>query len=126
MGVERRGHCWIHSGSSPYVYLTFEEDCSDLSLVVALHTRFAYRFANCIGFLKVVTLLFISITGLVVLSGKSKVQDPTANFRNALDGKASAYGVTNALYKIIFAYAGFENAFNVANEVKVSSAIPNL
>ncbi|KAF5512992.1 High-affinity methionine permease [Colletotrichum aenigma] len=31
---------------------------------------------------------------------------------------ATAYGLTNALYRIIFSYAGFENAFNVVNEVK--------
>lgn len=55
----------------------------------------------------------------MVLGGHTRVQNPTANFHNSFEGKATAYGMTNGLYKIIFSYAGFENAFNVANEVKV-------
>lgn len=48
------------------------------------------------------------------------MKDPTANFRNAFSGssKASPYGATNALVKVMFSYAGYENAFNVVNEVK--------
>jgi hypothetical protein len=66
------------------------------------------------------TLIFISITGLVVLGGHvSGVPNPTANFVDAFEGHSTPYGLTNALYKIIFSYAGFENAFNVVNEVKV-------
>ena len=62
----------------------------------------------------------IGITGLVVLGGHTSVPDPTANFRNAFEGSTpTGYGLTNALVKIIFAYAGYENAFNVVNEVKV-------
>lgn len=80
----------------------------------------AYHLANAIAFVKVATLVFISITGFVVLGGHTRVQDPTANFHNSFEGKATAYGITNGLYKIIFSYAGFENAFNVVNEVKVS------
>ncbi|KDN59855.1 putative high-affinity methionine permease [Colletotrichum sublineola] len=34
------------------------------------------------------------------------------------EGRATAYGLTNALYRIIFSYSGYENAFNVVNEVK--------
>ena len=62
----------------------------------------------------------IGITGLVVLGGNTSVQNPTANFHNAFEGTTnSGYGVTNALVKIIFSYAGYYNAFNVVNEVKV-------
>ena len=51
----------------------------------------------------------------------SRVEDPKANFRDAWSGSktASAYGMTTALYRIIFSYGGYNNAFNVANEVKV-------
>ncbi|UKZ45891.1 hypothetical protein TrVGV298_000085 [Trichoderma virens] len=87
-------------------------------LVVILHNRFAYHLANAIGFVKIATLVFISITGFVVLGGHTRVENPTANFHNSFEGKATAYGITNGLYKIIFSYAGFENAFNVVNEVK--------
>lgn len=60
---------------------------------------------------------------MVVLGGHTSVKDPKANFRNAFDGSdaATAYGATNALTKVWFSYAGYENAFNVVNEVRVSS-----
>lgn len=88
-------------------------------LLVIFNTRFSYWASNAIGAVKLITLVFIAIVGLVVLGGHTRVEDPKANFRNAFEGEASPYGVTNALYKIIFAYAGYENAFNVVNEVKV-------
>lgn len=58
-----------------------------------------------------------------MLGGHTRVADPGANFRNSfekLEGGTTAYGITNALYKIVFAYAGYTNAFNMVNEVKVS------
>ncbi|KAI9708247.1 MAG: hypothetical protein M1820_004201 [Bogoriella megaspora] len=89
-------------------------------LLLAFNTRWSLRLANLIGLIKLITLVFIGITGLVVLGGHTSIKDPKANFRNAFDGTgdATAYGATNAMYKIIFSYAGFENAFNVVNEVK--------
>ncbi|TDZ18190.1 High-affinity methionine permease [Colletotrichum orbiculare MAFF 240422] len=88
------------------------------TLVVALNTTFAYRFSNGVGVVKLTTLLFIAVTGLVVLGGHTRVPQPHANFENSFEGTATAYGLTNALYRIIFSYAGYENAFNVVNEVK--------
>jgi len=78
----------------------------------------------------------IAITGLVVLGGHTRVQDPHANFRNSFAGTSSnGNGLATALVKVNFAYAGFEvilhhlciklkthnvqNSFNVLNEVKV-------
>ncbi|KAL2190552.1 hypothetical protein L209DRAFT_703788 [Thermothelomyces heterothallicus CBS 203.75] len=88
-------------------------------LIVVFHTRFSYWVSNGIGIIKVLTLIFISITGFVVLGGHvSRVPEPKANFVNAFEGHATPYGLTNALYRIIFSYAGYENAFNVVNEVK--------
>ncbi|RMZ87064.1 hypothetical protein DV736_g5712, partial [Chaetothyriales sp. CBS 134916] len=92
-------------------------------LFVAFSTRFSYLASNGIGFVKLLTLIFVAITGLVVLGGNvSRVPNPHVNFRNSFSGfggtQASAYGVTNALVKIIFSYAGYENAFNVVNEVR--------
>ena len=64
----------------------------------------------------------ISITGLVVLGGHTRVKDSHANFRDSFHGTAgNGYGLSNALVKINFAYAGYTNAFNVVNEVKVCS-----
>ncbi|KAJ5153656.1 Amino acid/polyamine transporter I [Penicillium coprophilum] len=89
-------------------------------LVLAFHTRWSLRLANAIGLVKLVTLIFIGITGLVVLGGHTSVKDPKANFRNAFEGTgaATAYGATNALTKVWFSFAGYENAFNVVNEVR--------
>jgi len=63
----------------------------------------------------------ISIAGLVVLGGHTKVADPQLNWQNAWEGTsdASAYGATNAMIKIIFSYAGYANVFGLANEIKV-------
>ncbi|KAK2007908.1 high-affinity methionine permease [Colletotrichum eremochloae] len=88
------------------------------TLVVALNNTFAYRFSNGVGIVKLATLVFISITGLVVLGGHTSVREPHANFKDPFEGRATAYGLTNALYRIIFSYSGYENAFNVVNEVK--------
>ncbi|GKT66442.1 high-affinity methionine permease [Colletotrichum tofieldiae] len=88
------------------------------AIVVALNNTFAYRFSNGVGIVKLATLVFIAITGLVVLGGHTNVPEPHVNFEDPFEGKATAYGLTNALYRIIFSYAGFENAFNVVNEVK--------
>ena len=106
-------------------------------LLVVFNTRFSYWACNGIGLVKLVTLVFISITGLVVLGGNTRVQNPKANFQNAFEGETTVYGATNALIKIIFSCmelkavlrafadlatdAGYENAFNVVNEVKVPS-----
>ena len=88
-------------------------------LLLAFHTRFSYHLSNGIGIVKLLTLIFVAITGLVVLGGHTSVQNPTVNFRDAFEGTtSSAYGITNGLVKIIFSYAGYENAFNVFNEVK--------
>lgn len=88
-------------------------------LLLAFHTRFSYYLANGIGIVKLLTLIFVAITGLVVLGGHTSVSDPSAHFHDAFhSSETTAYGVTNALYKIIFSYAGYENAFNVVNEVK--------
>lgn len=77
--------------------------------------------SNAIGAVKVLTLIFIGLTGLIVLGGHTRVENPTANFKDAFrnfDGPPGPYGLTNALYRIIFSYAGYANAFNVVNEVK--------
>ncbi|CAF9914569.1 hypothetical protein IMSHALPRED_001946 [Imshaugia aleurites] len=88
-------------------------------LLLAFHTRAGFLLSNGIGIVKVITLIFIGITGLVVLGGNTSVQNPTANFHNAFEGTTnSGYGVTNALVKIIFSYNGYANAFNVVNEIK--------
>ncbi|RAL62793.1 hypothetical protein DID88_004635 [Monilinia fructigena] len=88
-------------------------------LLVIFSTKHSLRISDVIGVVKVITLLFISIAGLVVLGGHTKVADPTANFKGAFSGTTrNGYGIANALVKINFAYSGYTNAFNVVAEVK--------
>ncbi|QSZ34470.1 hypothetical protein DSL72_006064 [Monilinia vaccinii-corymbosi] len=90
-----------------------------IAVVVIFSTKHSLRISNVVGVIKVITLLFISIAGLVVLGGHTKVADPTENFKNAFSGTTSnGYGIANALVKINFAYSGYTNAFNVVAEVK--------
>ncbi|KAK7429179.1 hypothetical protein QQZ08_004394 [Neonectria magnoliae] len=90
------------------------------TLTLVFNTKYAYWFSNAVGIVKICTIVFVIITGFVVLGGNTRVENPTANFKDAWSGSsnASAYGMTIALYRIIFSYGGYNNAFNVANEVK--------
>ncbi|OQE29134.1 hypothetical protein PENFLA_c004G00947 [Penicillium flavigenum] len=73
------------------------------TLTLVFNTKYAYCFSNAVG-----------------IGGNTIVENPTANFQDAWSGSstASAYGFTTALCRIIFSYGGYNNAFNVANEVK--------
>ncbi|KAI1267924.1 high-affinity methionine permease [Xylariaceae sp. FL1019] len=95
-------------------------------VVVLINTKFSLWAINFIGALKVITLVFISTTGFVVLGGHvSRVSDPGANFRNALEGTTtSGYDLSVAIVNIIFAYTGYQNAFSLVNEIK--DPIPTL
>lgn len=88
-------------------------------IVLSFHTKYSYWLSNGIGMVKLLTLVFISIAGLIVLGGHTRVPDPQANFSQPFKGNITPYGATTALYRIIFSYAGYENSFNVTNEIKV-------
>lgn len=89
-------------------------------LLVIFSTKWSLRLSNAVGIIKVITLTFISITGLVVLGGHTSVKHPKENFHNSFEGTTgNGYGLANAIVKVNFAYAGYTNAFNVVNEVKV-------
>ncbi|KAJ4490247.1 high affinity methionine permease [Lentinula aciculospora] len=94
--------------------------CTFVTLVCMANTKWSLRLSNWIGMIKVVTLVFIAILGIIVLNGGiSRVENPGSNFRNAFSGTSTNLnGLANALLKIRFAYVGYENAFSVANEVK--------
>jgi amino acid transporter len=94
-----------------------------ISFVTLLHTflpAWGVRGMNVIGLVKIVTLLFIIVTGWVVLGGGvSKVPDPNASFRNSFAGSAkSGNEYATALFKVLNSYAGWNNAAYVLNEVR--------
>ncbi|TFK25641.1 high affinity methionine permease [Coprinopsis marcescibilis] len=92
---------------------------SAVAIIGIASTKWSLRLSNAIGVVKVLTLVFIAITGLVVLGGHTQVTDPHANFRNSFAGTTNdGNGLATSLVKVNFAYGGFENAFTVVNEVR--------
>ncbi|KAK6431501.1 hypothetical protein LTR95_012340, partial [Oleoguttula sp. CCFEE 5521] len=90
-----------------------------VTLLGIYSNRLSFLLSDIIGFIKVFTLIFISITGLVVLGGHTSVKDPHHNFRDPFAGTTGdGNGLATALVRITFAYAGYQNCFNVMNEVK--------
>ncbi|KAB2572130.1 High affinity methionine permease [Lasiodiplodia theobromae] len=94
-----------------------------ITFVTVLHTflpKLGVRGMNFIGLIKIFTLLFIVITGWVVLSGGApRVSDPHASFRHAFEGSATSGNLyATALFKVLNSYAGWSNAANVLNEVR--------
>ncbi|KAL1410263.1 hypothetical protein Q8F55_004269 [Vanrija albida] len=88
-------------------------------ITIIASTKWSLRIINAAGVFKILILIFMSITGFVVLSGKTHIENPTANFHNAFEGTSSdAYALSNGLVSIFFAYGGYANSFNLVNEVK--------
>ncbi|KAK8040249.1 High-affinity methionine permease [Apiospora marii] len=87
-------------------------------LAVVFHTKYSYYLSNAIGVVKLITLIFIAVTGLVVLGGRTRVPEPLSHLAHPFEGTATPYGMTIALYRIIYSYGGWNNAFNVTNEIK--------
>ncbi|KIE00595.1 high affinity methionine permease, partial [Metarhizium majus ARSEF 297] len=95
-------------------------------ICVVAHNKYSLWAVNILGVLKVLTLVFISITGLVVLGGHvSRVSNPGANFDNAFQGTTTnGNDLSTALVSIVFSFSGFSNAFNVVNEIR--NPIPSI
>lgn len=76
--------------------------------------------------LKITLLVFISISGLVILGGHvGRVENPGSNFSNGFAGTTSSGNdLAVAMVNIVFAYTGWQNAFNMANEIK--NPVPTL
>lgn len=79
--------------------------------MTVLHTFFpklGVRGMNFIGLIKIFTLLFIVVTGWVVLGGGvSRVEDPHASFRDPFAGSATSSNLyATALFKVLNSYAG--------------------
>jgi amino acid transporter len=91
-----------------------------LAAICLVSTRWSMRLMNIISAVKLIILVFIVITGFVVLGGGTSVKDPRQNFRNSFDGITNnGHDIANALVSINFAYDGYYNAFNVVNEIRV-------
>ncbi|KAI1066354.1 hypothetical protein LB506_008506, partial [Fusarium annulatum] len=95
-------------------------------ITVIAHNRYSLWAINVIGALKLLLLLFISISGLVILGGHfGRIENPGINFRHGFQGTTSSgYSLSQAMVNITFAFSGWQNAFSMANEIK--NPIPTL
>lgn len=86
-------------------------------LVSALNTRLSLRLSNFLGFVKVVFLFFIVITGFVVLGGGTKIKNPHNIFKNTWEGSTSdGNAISNAIIKVSFSYGGTQYLFGLVGE----------
>ncbi len=92
-------------------------------VVTIVHTftpKLGVTIMNLLSSIKIIILVFIVVTGWVVLSGRvHSVPDPHASFRNSFaDSVHSSGPYATALFKVLNSYAGWNNAAYVLNEVK--------
>ncbi|KAF8835793.1 amino acid transporter [Paxillus ammoniavirescens] len=84
-----------------------------------LTPRTAVIVMNVLTIFKIFILLFVVVTGWVVLSGKTHIADPHVNFRNAFAGSShSSNDYATATFKVLSAYGGWSNANYVLNNVR--------
>ncbi|KAI0044682.1 high affinity methionine permease [Auriscalpium vulgare] len=89
------------------------------TLVHGLTPRLGIYLMNVLSVFKIVILIFIVVTGWVVLSGKTRIEDPHANFRHAFVGSShSSNDYATATFKVLYAYSGWSNVNYVLNDVK--------
>jgi amino acid transporter len=90
--------------------------------VVAVSTKWSLRAVNVLGIFKVLSLVFVAITGVAVLAGFTRISDPFANFHDIWQGSSTnPNALATALFKTNSAYTGWNNAFNVLGEIKGTS-----
>ncbi|QHS73370.1 Mup1p [Saccharomyces paradoxus] len=89
-------------------------------LINSLNVKIGLYLQNILGIFKVGIVIFISITGWVALGGGLKDGYQSHNFRNAFEGTetATAYGIVNALYSVIWSFVGYSNVNYALGEVK--------
>ncbi|KAK6457347.1 amino acid permease-domain-containing protein [Scheffersomyces xylosifermentans] len=87
------------------------------ALLTAVHPKASLKLANLLGFVKMVFLAFIIITGFVVLGGGTKVQNPHAIFKDSWKGSTTdGNAIANAIIKVSFSYGGTNYVFNLVGE----------
>ncbi|KAI0078614.1 high affinity methionine permease [Panus rudis PR-1116 ss-1] len=90
-----------------------------VTLLHGLTPRLGVWVMNGLSVFKIVILLFVVVTGWVVLSGHTRIEDPHVNFRHAFAGSShSSNDYATATFKVLNAYAGWSNVNYVLNNVK--------
>ncbi|KAH7908037.1 amino acid transporter [Hygrophoropsis aurantiaca] len=90
-----------------------------VTVLHGLTPRTGVFIMNALSVFKIVILVFVVITGWVVLSGSTRIADPHANFRDAFAGSStSSNDYATATFKVLNAYAGWSNVNYVLNNVR--------
>ncbi|KAJ8580463.1 amino acid transporter [Rhizopogon salebrosus TDB-379] len=98
--------------------------CTVAVVVVGLSTKWSLRAVNILTGMKVLSLVFLILTGALVLGGFTRIRDPFANFRSPFSGSTTNPGsLATALVKTNFAFSGWFNAFNVLGEVRTPDPV---
>ncbi|KAH9980758.1 high affinity methionine permease [Russula compacta] len=81
--------------------------------------RLGVYVMNILTLFKTIILIFIVVTGWVVLSGKTRIKNPHLNFHHAFAGSSnSSNDYATAMFKVLFSYSGWQNVNYVLNDVK--------
>lgn len=92
--------------------------------ITAFNTKLAIRLNSFLGFVKIVFIFFIIISGLVVLGGGTRVGNTHSVFSNAWEGTTTdGNSISNAILKVVFSYGGTGYAFGVVAETVPTNTI---
>lgn len=92
--------------------------------ITAANTKFAMRLNSFLGFVKLVFIFFIVISGLVVLGGGSRMGNTKSVFQNSWEGTTTdGNAISNAILKVVFSYGGSGYAFGVVAETVPTNTI---
>ncbi|KAI0327442.1 amino acid transporter [Cubamyces sp. BRFM 1775] len=112
----------VTAGHATDLWVTRGIALSVIVFAILLHglaPRAGVWLMNVLSMLKIVILLFIVVSGWVVLSGRTRVQDPYANFRDAFAGSSnSSNDYATAALKVLYTYSGWSRLNYVLNDVK--------
>ncbi|KAL4079817.1 amino acid transporter [Scleroderma citrinum] len=90
-----------------------------VTLLHGITPRTGVYVMNFLTVFKIAILLLVVVSGWVVLSGKTSVEDPHANFRDAFAGSShSSNNYATAMFKVLNSYAGWSNVNYVLNNVR--------
>lgn len=99
----------LPNGSLVIAFTTLLHGFMPRTGVYIMNVRYNHSFCFCIALnntifqllstLKILILIFVVITGWVVLSGKTHISNPEANFANAFVGSSHSGGDVSVLYR---------------------------
>ncbi|KZP17590.1 amino acid transporter [Athelia psychrophila] len=89
-----------------------------VAIAIAVSTKWSLRTVNLLTSMKVMSSIFMVLTGAAVLCGFTRVPNPYANFHGIFEGSTTNLNsLATAFVKINYSYVGWHNSFNVLGEV---------